>query len=124
MELGTFSVSLSVEDLATSRTFYETLGFEVVGGSEEHRYLILRNGTSVIGLFQGFFEGNVLTFNPGWAGPHEEVEGDFMDVREIARKLEDAGVELTTRELPEESGPAHVALLDPDGNAILIDQHR
>jgi catechol 2,3-dioxygenase-like lactoylglutathione lyase family enzyme len=124
MELGTFSVSLSDEDLGRSRTFYEALGFEAVGGDPEHGYVMLRNGDAVIGLFQGMFEGNILTFNPGWSGPHEEVDGAFPDVREIAARLEEAGVALTARELPDEGGPGHVALVDPDGNAILIDQHR
>lgn len=124
MELGAFSVSLNVKDLGRSRTFYEALGFEVVGGVEEHGYLIVQNGDAVVGLFQGMFEGNILTFNPGWAGPHEEVPGAFADVREIAQRLEAAGIELTARNLPEEGGPGHVSLMDPDGNAILIDQHR
>ena len=124
MELGTFSVSLAVKDLAASRAFYETLGFEQVGGSEEHSYLILQNGGAVIGLFHGFFEGHILTFNPGWSGPHEEVEGDFTDVRAIARTLEEAGIELATKQLDGEEGPASFAVMDPDGNAILVDQHR
>lgn len=124
MDLGTFSVSLSVADLAKSRAFYETLGFRAVGGDEEHGYLILRNGDAVVGLFHGMFEGNVLTFNPGWSGPHQEVEGPFPDIREIAARLEEEGLALVTRELPEGGGPGHVALVDPDGNAILIDQHR
>jgi catechol 2,3-dioxygenase-like lactoylglutathione lyase family enzyme len=124
MELGAFSVSLAVKDLARSRAFYEKLGFEVTGGNAEHGYLILVNGRSVIGLFQGMFEGNILTFNPGWTGPHEEAPDGFTDVREIAARLEEAGIELTTKTLPEEPGPAHITLIDPDGNAILLDQHR
>ncbi len=124
MELGTFSVSLSVEELGRSRVFYETLGFEVVGGAEEHRYLILQNGDALVGLFQGFFEGNVLTFNPGWSGPHQEVEGDFTDVREIAAELKEAGLELAREELDGEAGPGSFVVMDPDGNPILVDQHR
>lgn len=123
MNLGAFSVSLAVEDLTRSRSFYETLGFEVTGGDPDHGYLILVNGDTTIGLFQGMFEENILTFNPGWSGPGREAE-DFTDVREIAARLEEAGIELTARELPEGGGPGHVAFADPDGNPILIDQHR
>lgn len=123
MDLGAFSISLAVEDLASSRTFYEALGFEVTGGDPDHGYLILVNGDTMIGLFQGMFEENILTFNPGWAGPGRE-EDEFTDVREIAARLEEAGIELTARELPEDGGPGHVTLTDPDGNPILIDQHR
>lgn len=124
MELGVFSVSLTVKDLAVSRAFYEKLGFRVTGGDPAHHYLIMVNGSTVVGLFQGMFERNILTFNPGWDGPHAPVEGDFTDVREIAARLEAAGVELTAKELPEGGGPAHIAFVDPDGNPILVDQHR
>ena len=124
MELGAFSVSLTVKDLSASRAFYEKLGFEVAGGSEEHRYLILVNGSTVIGLFEGMFERNILTFNPGWDGPHQQSEEGFQDVREIAEALKAAGIELTEAHLPEEGGPGHVTFVDPDGNPILIDQHR
>ena len=124
MDLGVFSVSLAVKDLSVSKAFYEKLGFEVTGGEMEHKYLILVNGRTVIGLFEGMFEQNILTFNPGWLGPHEEAPDDFTDVRSIAARLEELGIELTTKELPEEGGPGHVALADPDGNHILIDQHR
>lgn len=123
MELGAFSVSLAVEDLGRSRAFYETLGFEVTGGDPDHGYLILVNGRTVVGLFQGMFEENILTFNPGWNGPGQEADS-FMDVRDIAARLEEAGVEFTDRNLPEGGGPGHVAFADPDGNPILIDQHR
>lgn len=123
MDLGAFSISLAVEDLARSRSFYEKLGFEVTGGDPEQGYLILVNGSTTIGLFQGMFEENILTFNPGWEGPGAEAES-FTDVREIAERLEAAGVQLTARELPEGGGPGHVAFADPDGNPILIDQHR
>ncbi|HSG09076.1 MAG TPA: VOC family protein [Longimicrobiales bacterium] len=124
MELGAFSTSLTVKDLAASQAFYEKLGFEVKGGDLADHYLIMTSGRTVIGLFQGMFDKNILTFNPGWRGPYQEVEGDFPDVREIARYLDEAGVELTTRELPDGGGPGHITLLDPDGNPILIDQHR
>ena len=124
MELGAFSVSLTVKDLGVSRAFYEKLGFQVTGGDPEHGYLILVNGRTVIGLFQGMFDKNMLTFNPGWNGPHDPAEGDFTDVREIAARLEKAGVEFTARQLPEGGGPAHIAFVDPDGNPVLIDQHR
>lgn len=123
MELGAFSVSLAVKDLARSRAFYETLGFRVTGGSEEHNYLILVNGTAVVGLFQGMFDRNILTFNPGWAGPHQPSEPGFPDVRSIAQALTAAGVELNESKLPEGGGPGHVVVTDPDGNPILIDQH-
>jgi catechol 2,3-dioxygenase-like lactoylglutathione lyase family enzyme len=124
MALGAFSISLAVKDLAASRAFYETLGFEVTGGSAEQDYLILMNGDAVVGLYQGMFERNILTFNPGWVGPHVEAESGFQDVRDIAARLEAAGIEFTDSNLPSEGGPGHIAFLDPDGNPILIDQHR
>ncbi|MGC6487923.1 MAG: VOC family protein [Planctomycetota bacterium] len=122
MPLGTFSVSLSVQDLARSRAFYEQLGFEALGGDPAQGWQILRNGTTTLGLFQGMFEGNLLTFNPGWSidGQHPET---FCDVREIQAKLDDDGVALTTRAEPDGEGPASITLVDPDGNVILIDQH-
>jgi catechol 2,3-dioxygenase-like lactoylglutathione lyase family enzyme len=123
MELGVFSVSLSVKDLGVSRAFYEKLGFESSGGDGEH-YLIMVNGRTVIGLFQGMFEENILTFNPGWRGPGEATGDDFTDIREIAARLEEAGLELTTKSVEGDSGPGHVVLMDPDGNPVLIDQHR
>jgi len=123
MELGVFSMSLAVKDLAASKAFYERLGFEATGGDGEG-YLIMVNGETVIGLFQGMFDENILTFNPGWTGPGAEAGDDFMDVREIAARLEAAGLELTTKSIESESGPGHIVLTDPDGNAVLIDQHR
>ena len=123
MDLGAFSVSLSVRDLAASRVFYEKLGFEAVGGDPDQNWLILRNGSHVIGLFQGLFEGNVLTFNPGWNQLGEET-ADFTDVREIQRALKRQGVALTSEADEGTTGPGSCTLLDPDGNAILIDQHR
>jgi len=124
VELGAFSVSLAVKDLSASRSFYEKLGFRVSGGNEAHGYLILVNGSTVIGLFQGMFERNILTFNPGWNGPHSEIQGPFTDVRDLARHLDEVGIETTTRDLPEGGGPGHVVVVDPDGNPILLDQHR
>ncbi len=123
MQLGAFSASLTVKDLAASRDFYGKLGFEVAGGNAEHGYLILRNGQTVIGLFHGMFEENILTFNPGWNQLAEEEE-EFTDVRELQKRLEAAGLELTTRADESTSGPASIMLVDPDGNPILIDQHR
>ena len=123
MDLGTFSVSLTVGDLAASRDFYETLGFDKIGGDGQG-YLIMANGGTVIGLFQGMFDQNLLTFNPGWQGPNEEASDDFLDVRDIADQLEEAGLQITTRSIEGESGPGHIVLMDPDGNPVLIDQHR
>ena len=123
MDLGVFSVSLAVKDLAASKDFYEKLGFQSTGGDGEG-YLIMVNGDTVIGLFQGMFDENILTFNPGWRGPGEESGDGFMDVREIAARLEEAGLELVTRSIEGETGPGHVVLTDPDGNSVLIDQHR
>ena len=120
MELGAFSVSLSVKDLAASHAFYEKLGFEQTGGDGEH-YLILANGTTILGLFQGMFEGNILTFNPGLSQDRATLD-DFTDVRDIRRRLVEAGVELTTDTDPDASGPGHITFRDPDGNAVLIDQ--
>jgi catechol 2,3-dioxygenase-like lactoylglutathione lyase family enzyme len=105
MELGAFSISLTVKDLATSRAFYEKLGFEVFAGDPAHNYLILQNGTSTIGLFQGMFEKNILTFNPGWSQKAETLQ-EFTDVREIQRRLKAAGLELTTEADESTTGPA------------------
>jgi len=121
--LGAFSISLSVKDLAASRAFYEALDFEVCGGKAEDNWLILRNGRTTIGLFQGMFERNALTFNPGWDERQQPV-AEFTDVRELQARLEAAGIALTTRADDSGSGPAHCAMLDPDGNPVLIDQHR
>ncbi len=120
MELGAFSVSLAVKDLAASRAFYEKLGFKQTGGDDQ-KYVIMVNGTTVLGLFEGLFEGNILTFNPG-LGQDMSTLGEFTDVREIRESLVKAGVEMTTDTDPEGTGPAHVAFRDPDGNAVLIDQ--
>ena len=123
MELGAFSVSLAVKDLAASRAFYEKLGFEQIGGDAEQNWLILRNGDHVLGLFQGMFEANILTFNPGWNQSGAELE-TFTDVRDIQRTLKSRGVSLASEADEDSSGPASVMLSDPDGNQILIDQHR
>lgn len=120
MELGAFSISLSVSDLTRSRAFYENLGFEVTGG-DESSWLILRNGPAIIGLFQGLFDGNILTFNPGLDQDTTPAE-DFTDVREIQRTLRAAGIEPIETVDEEGSGAGHLTLVDPDGNAILIDQ--
>ncbi len=122
MELGAFSVSLSVKDLETSRAFYEKLGFSHLGGDMAQNYLILQNGTTTIGLFQGMFEGNILTFNPGWDHTASALER-FQDVRDIQRELKSQGVELETAADESTDGPASVVLVDPDGNNILLDQH-
>jgi catechol 2,3-dioxygenase-like lactoylglutathione lyase family enzyme len=122
MELGNFSVSLAVKDLATSRAFYETLGFRTFGGEPEQGWLILQNGTATIGLFQGMFEKNIMTFNPGWNRKAETLE-EFTDVRELQKRLLDAGLELQVKADGESTGPASFVLNDPDGNPILVDQH-
>lgn len=122
MQLGAFSVSLAVKDLQASKAFYEKLGFEVFHGDESQNWLIMKNGDHNIGLFQGMFEGNILTFNPGWDQNAQPVEG-FTDVRAIQRHLKESGVELTGEADESGSGPGHLTLLDPDGNAILVDQH-
>ncbi len=122
MKLGAFSVSLSVKDLQASKAFYEKLGFEKFGGEEDQHWLIMKNGDHIIGLFQGMFEGNVLTFNPGWDQSAQTLNA-FDDVRAIQRHLQSQGVELKETADPDGAGPAHISLLDPDGNAILIDQH-
>ena len=120
MDLGAFSISLAVADLETSREFYEKLGFELTGGDGD-RYCIMVNGVTVLGLFQQMFEKNILTFNPG-LGQDTERLGDFTDIREIRKRLVEAGVEITADLDPEGTGPASITFLDPDGNPILIDQ--
>ena len=122
MELGAFSVSLAVKDLDASRSFYERLGFSSMGGDPAQGWLILKNGSTVIGLFQGMFDKNILTFNPGWDQSANPLP-TFTDVREVQRALDAAGVALTTRADPESAGPAHIVLADPDGNVIMLDQH-
>ena len=123
MDLGAFSVSLAVKDLAASRKFYETLGFDAMGGVEDQNWLIMKNGDTVIGLFQGMFEQNILTFNPGWNQSAENVD-EFTDVRDLQKKLKEEGITLMTEADETTDGPASFMLLDPDGNPILVDQHR
>lgn len=122
MELGAFSVSLTVKDIEASRSFYEKLGFSSLGGDAAQGWLILKNGSTVIGLFQGMFDHNILTFNPGWDQAARPL-ATFTDVREIQKSLDAQGVALTTRADPDGSGPAHIVLSDPDGNVIMFDQH-
>lgn len=122
MNLGNFSVSLAVKDLAASSAFYQKLGFSVIGGNAEQHWLILRNGAATIGLFQGMFERNILTFNPGWNDQGQPLE-EFTDVRELQRQLQAAGI--TPVQAADESGqgPASFVIVDPDGNPVLLDQH-
>ncbi len=122
MNLGAFSVSLAVKDLVASRTFYEKLGFDVIGGEATQNWLILRNGESTVGLFQGMFEENILTVYPGWASLGEHPK-EVTDVREIQRHLKERDLELRTEADESTTGPASLVLTDPDGNQILIDQH-
>lgn len=122
MKLGAFSISLSVKDINASKTFYENLGFQAFGGSLEQNYLIMKNGNALIGLFQGMFEGNILTFNPGWDENANPVPG-FDDVRAIQKHLKSKGVKLEYEADEQSSGPASFIANDPDGNAILFDQH-
>ena len=123
MNLGAFSVSLAVKDLAASREFYEKLGFEQFGGDPEHNYLIMKNGDHVIGLFQGMFEKNMLTFNPGWDQSCGELD-EFTDVRDLQKHLQEQGIALDMAADESTEGPASLMITDPDGNPILIDQHR
>ncbi|MCE2543702.1 MAG: VOC family protein [Acidobacteria bacterium] len=122
MDLGNFSISLAVKDLAASRAFYEKLGLQVAGGEASQGWLIMKGPGYAVGLFQGMFDKNVLTFNPGWDAEARSLD-KFMDVRDIQRRLRDAGVELVREANEETSGPASCVVVDPDGNPILIDQH-
>ncbi|MEW6094879.1 MAG: VOC family protein [Chloroflexota bacterium] len=122
MELGAFSISLAVEDIQASRAFYEKLGFEVFMGDIAQNWLILKNGDHVIGLFQGMFERNILTFNPGWDSNARPLE-TFTDVRDIQRQLKAQGVQFQSEAEENTTGPASFVVLDPDGNPILVDQH-
>ncbi|AHM62812.1 putative ring-cleavage extradiol dioxygenase [Flammeovirgaceae bacterium 311] len=123
MELGAFSISLSVKNLEASKQFYENLGFKEFSGSMSQNFLIMKNGNALIGLFQGMFEGNILTFNPGWDENASNIE-KFNDVREIQQQLKNKGIKLMSEADEETSGPASLMVTDPDGNTILIDQHR
>ena len=122
MPLGAFSISLAVKDLAASRAFYEKLGFSSVMGEPGKNWLILRNGTTTIGLFQGMFEKNIMTFNPGWDAACNTLPA-FTDVRELQKRLRAAGIEPVTPADDSSTGPASLVIVDPDGNPILLDQH-
>jgi len=122
MELGNFSVSLAVKDIKTSRAFYEKLGFAAMGGDVAQNWLILKNGAAIIGLFQGMFEKNILTFNPGWDSNAGKLDR-FTDVRELQRRLKASGVALMSEADEATTGPASLMAVDPDGNPILVDQH-
>ena len=122
MQLGAFSVSLAVKDIAASRSFYEKFGFCVFAGDQEQNWLILKNGSTVIGLFQGMFEKNILTFNPGWDSNASPLP-EFTDVRHLQRKLKALGISLLTEADEGTTGPASFIAVDPDGNQILVDQH-
>ena len=123
MELGSFSVSLTVKDLAASTALYEKLGFTPVGGDAKQNWLILKNGDHVIGLFHGMCEGNILTFNPGW-DQDGNLLNSYTDVRELQQELKNTGISLDDEVDNETTGPGSIMLRDPDGNQILIDQHR
>ncbi len=123
MELGNFSISLAVKDIEASRSFYEKFGFKVFGGDAAQKWLILKNGDHVIGLFQGMFEKNIMTFNPGWDSNAQNLPS-FTDVRELQRQLKAKGVKLQTEADEKTTGPASFIAVDPDGNPILVDQHR
>ena len=122
MQFGNFSVSLAVKDLKASKAFYEKLDFQQVGGEMAHNYVIMQNGTSTIGLFQGMFDENILTFNPGWNHKKETLK-DFQDVRDLQATIKARGIALSTEADADTKGPASFVIVDPDGNAILVDQH-
>ena len=122
MELGAFSVSLAVQDLEASRTFYEKLGFQVIAGEPSEYWQILRNGSCTIGIFQGMFEKNILTFNPGWDSQGQDLE-TYTDVRDLQQQLKAEGLQLDVEVDESSTGPASFVLTDPDGNPILVDQH-
>ncbi|TWO33052.1 VOC family protein [Seonamhaeicola sediminis] len=122
MKLGAFSISLAVKNILISKEFYETLGFKVFAGDIEKNYLIMKNGNAIVGLFQGMFENNILTFNPGWDENANTLE-KFDDVREIQKHLKSNNIALTNEADESTSGPANFVVLDPDGNIILVDQH-
>lgn len=122
MELGAFSISLAVRNIGKSKEFYKKLGFVVIGGEQSQNWLILRNGDTTIGLFQGMFESNIMTFNPGWDKVCNKLES-FTDVRELHRKMIEQGIEVSQASITGEKGPSSFTLIDPDGNTILIDQH-
>jgi Glyoxalase/Bleomycin resistance protein/Dioxygenase superfamily. len=122
MELGNFSVSLAVKDIEASKLFYEKLGFKVFMGDQSQNWLIMKNGEHAIGLFQGMFEKNILTFNPGWSNDAQPL-GEFTDIRELQRQLKASGVNMISEADESSTGPASFMIADPDGNTILVDQH-
>jgi lactoylglutathione lyase len=122
MQLGAFSVSLAVKDIEASKLFYEKLGFTVFMGNQTQNWLIMRNGDHVIGLFQGMFDKNILTFNPGWSQHCEQLK-EYTDVRELQRQLKERGVPILNPADESSTGPASLMVVDPDGNTILLDQH-
>lgn len=123
MLLGAFSVSLNVKDIHASKAFYENLGFAVTGGNIDQKWLILKNEQTVIGLFQGMFPDNILTFNPGW-DQNAQALNEFTDIRQIQKELKNKGIHFESEADVNTSGPAHFVIKDPDGNTILVDQHR
>ncbi|WP_299117153.1 VOC family protein [uncultured Winogradskyella sp.] len=122
MKVGAFSISLSVKDIKVSKEFYETLGFSVFAGDIERNYLIMKNGDAIVGLFQGMFEQNIITFNPGW-NQDAENQDNFDDVRAIQKHLKSSGIKLVKEADETTKGPESITMFDPDGNTILIDQH-
>lgn len=122
MDLGNFSVSLAVKDIEASKVFYQKLGFTVFGGDQSQNWLIMKNGDHVIGLFQGMFDKNLLTFNPGWDSNAQPLN-EFTDVRELQRQLKGQGVQMISEADESSTGPASFMIVDPDGNTILVDQH-
>ncbi|WP_421378211.1 VOC family protein [Bacillus salacetis] len=123
MKLGAFSVSLTVKDLNASKEFYQKLGFSTLGGNIEHNYLIMKNENCIIGLFQGMFDKNILTFNPGWNENAENLDS-YEDVRDLQRQLKEKGIHIISEADKSTQGPAFFTIEDPDGNLILVDQHR
>lgn len=122
MQLGAFSISLAVKDLAASKAFYEKLGFRSFHGEEPQNWLIMKNGTTVIGLFEGMFEKNILTFNPGWDQDAQELDS-YTDVRDLQKELRAQGMTFAVEADETSTGPAHFVLVDPDGNTVMMDQH-
>jgi len=122
MQLGAFSISLAVKDIEVSKCFYEKLGFTVSGGDQSQNWLIMRNADHVIGLFQGMFKENILTFNPGWDSDAQKLD-EFTDVRQLQRQLKDSGLQIVSEADENSTGPANFMIVDPDGNQILVDQH-
>lgn len=122
MQLGAFSISLTVNDIAASRSFYEKLGFKIFGGDETQNWLIMKSGDHIVGLFQGMFDKNMLTFNPGWNQDGQQLK-EFSDIRDIQKKLREQGIAIMQEADESTAGPASFIIVDPDGNPILIDQH-